>query len=231
MGRSLADRFAPDVGRSDLAKPAAESGHSIEKLSMPLYKYFTEERFANAFIRKGYMRFGSLNSYRQLEDGGVRGDPKDGTLHYAPAGGIEITMVADGRKLSGVSFSTAAQNMFVYCMTSELSEERATELGPFCVEIVDPDAVVARLKARATEASRLDYAGVVCGETEYRPYDKIPGADWAVPERVVMIKPPEYASQKEFRIALPLKSDAQSDDDCIFVAIGKLAKIARLYRF
>ena len=198
---------------------------------MPLYKYFTDERFANAFIRKGNMRFGSLASYRELEDGGVRGDPKDATLHYEPSEGIEITMVADGRKLSGTSFSSAAQNMFVYCMSSELSLERAAELGPLCVEIADPDTIVARLQARATEASRLDYAAVVCGETEYRPNDKIPGADWAVPERVVMIKPPEYASQKEFRIALPLKPDATSDDECVFVSIGKLLGIARLHRF
>lgn len=198
---------------------------------MALYKYFTDERFANAFIRKGNMRFGSLASYRQFEDGGVRGDPKDGTLHYEPHEGIEITMVADGRKLSGISFSTAAQNMFVYCMSSELSSERAAELGPFCVEVADPDTIVARLRARATNASKLDYAAVVCGETEYRPYDKIPGADWAVPERVVMIKPPEYAPQKEFRIALPLKPDATSEDECVLVPIGNLGGIARLHRF
>lgn len=198
---------------------------------MPLYKYFTEERFANAFIRKGSMRFGSLNSYRRLEDGGIRGDPKDGTLHYAPAEGIEITMVADGRKLVGTSFSTAAQNMFVYCMSSERSEERAAELGRFCVEIEDIEAIVARLKARACTTSKLDYAKVVCDETEYRAYDKIPGADWAVPERVVMIKPPEYASQQEFRMVLPLKPDAHSDDECIFVAVGNLDGIVRLHRF
>ena len=198
---------------------------------MPLYKYFTEERFAHAFMRKGSMRFGSLVSYRGLEDGGVRGDPKDGTLHYAPAEGLEITMVADGRKLVGTSFSTAAQNMFVYCASNELSAERAGEFGPFCVEIADPDAIVTRLRARACATSRLDYARTVYGKTEYRPYDKIPSVDWAFPERVVLIKPPEYASQKEFRIALPLKADACSVDDYIIVEVGGLEAITRLHRF
>lgn len=198
---------------------------------MPLYKYFTDERFALAFMRRGAMRFGSLASYRGLEDGGVRGDPKDATLHYAPAEGLEITMVADGRKLVGTSFSTAAENIFVYCASNELSAERAGEFGPFCVEITDPDAIVARLRARASATSRLDYARTVYGETEYRPYDKVPGADWAFPERVVLIKPPEYASQKESRIALPLKADAHSDDSNIVVEIGNLATLTRLHRF
>ena len=177
---------------------------------MPLYKYFTEERFAHAFLRKGSMRFGSLASYRGLEDGGVRGDPKDGTLHFAPPEGLEITMVADGMKLVGTSFSTAAQHMFVYCVSNELSAERAGEFGSFCVEITNPDVIVSRLRARVYATSRLDYARIVYGETEYRSYDKIPGIDWAFPERVVLIKPPEYASQKESRIALPLKVDARS---------------------
>ena len=81
---------------------------------MAVYKYYTEERFADAFMERGEMKFGSLAHFRSLEDGGTRGDPKDGTLHYAPPEGLEITMVKDGRKLSGVSFTTAALNMFVF---------------------------------------------------------------------------------------------------------------------
>lgn len=140
-------------------------------------------------------------------------------------------MVADGRKLVGTSFSTAAQNMFVYCASNELSAERASEFGPFCVEIADPDAIVSRLRARACAKSRLDYAGMVYGETEYRQYDKIPGVDWAFPERVVLIKPPEYASQKESRIALPLKAEARSNDDYIIIEVNSLETVTRLHRF
>lgn len=155
---------------------------------------------------------------------------QDGTLHYAPADGLEITMVADGRKLVGTSFSTAAQNMFVYCASNELSVERAGEFGSFCVEIIDPDAILTRLRARACASSGLDYARTVYGEIEYRPYDKIPGVDWAFPERVVLIKPPEYASQKESRIALPLKANAHSDDGHIIVEIGNLTAFTRLHQ-
>lgn len=144
---------------------------------MALFKYFTEERFATAFVRKGSMRFGSLAFYRGLEDGGIRGDPKDATLHYAPPEGLEITMVSDGRKLMGTSFSTAAENMFVYCASNELSAERAADFGAFCVEIVDPDHLVRRLVARASATSKIDYARTIFGETQYRKYDEIPGVD------------------------------------------------------
>ncbi|KQN06654.1 hypothetical protein ASE85_19490 [Sphingobium sp. Leaf26] len=196
---------------------------------MSLFKYFANENYALAFIRKGEMRFGSLAYYRQIEDGGVRGDPRDGMLHYAPADGIEITMVADGRKLTGISFTTAAESVFVYCASNEISAERARDFGQFCVEISDPDAIIRRLKHRASASSRLDYGRVDMGATEYRPLDQIPAADWAFPERVVLIKPPEYAGQNESRIVLPLKPDATSMNNHVLVSIGNLEEITRLH--
>lgn len=198
---------------------------------MSLFKYFANESYALAFMRKGEMRFGSLAYYRGIEDGGVRGDSRDGMLHYAPAGGIEITRVADGRKLTGAAFTTAAESMFVYCASNDISAERAWDFGLFCVEIADPDAIVRRLKGRASASSRLDYDRVHIGATEYRPLDQIPAADWAFPERVVLIKPPEYAGQNETRIVLPLKPDATSADSHVLVSVGNLEEITRLHIF
>lgn len=198
---------------------------------MSLFKYFTDRAYALALMREGEMHFGSLAYYRRVEDAGVRGDPKDRMLHYAPADGIEITMVADGRKLKGTAFTTAAEGMFVYCASSDISAERARDFGRFCVEITDIDAVVRRLKARASASSQLDYERVHMGVTEYRPLDQIPAADWAFPERVVLIKPPEYAKQSETRIVLPLKSGATSADSHVLVRVGSLEDITRLRIF
>lgn len=201
------------------------------RVQMPLFKYFTDESYALAFMSLGEMRFGSLGYYRGIEDGGVRGDPKDGMLHYAPADGIEITMVADGRKLTGTAFTTAAENMFVYCASNDMSAERATDFGAFCVEITDPEGILRRLKARASASSRLDYDCIHMGATEYRSLNAIPAADWAFPERVVLIKPPEYADQNETRIVLPLKPNASSVDSHVLVHVGNLAAITRLHVF
>lgn len=198
---------------------------------MPLFKYFTDEAYARAFMGKGIMRFGSLAYYRGIEDGGIRGDPKDGTLHYAPADGIEITMVADGRKLVGTAFTTAAENMFVYCASNDKSAEQAKSFGPFCVEIIYPEEVVRRLKARASASSKLDYCRVHMGATDYRPLDQIPNVDWAFPERVVLIKSPKYAEQNETRIVLPLKPNAASPDSHVFVRIGNLEASTKIHFF
>ncbi len=201
------------------------------RVQMPLFKYFNDESYALAFMRQGKMRFGSLGYYRAIEDGGVRGDPKDGMLHYAPAEGIEITMVADGRKLTGTAFTTAAEGMFVFCASNDMSAERASEFGAFCVEIIDPAGLLRRLKARASASSRFDYDRIHMGATEYRSLDRIPAVDWAFPERVVLIKPPEYAHQNETRIVLPLKPDVSSADSHVFVRAGNLEAITRLHVF
>jgi hypothetical protein len=198
---------------------------------MSLFKYFTAESHANAFMRKGTMRFGSLDFYRGIEDGGIRGDPKDGTLNYAPAEGIEITMVADGRRLTGTAFTTAAAGMLVYCVSGDFSAVRAKEFGAFCVKIEDPEAIVRRLTARASASSRLDYSRVFVGLADYRSLDQIPGIDWALPERVVLIKPPEYAAQNETRIVLPLKPGVASVDSHVFVNVGDLQEITQLHYF
>jgi hypothetical protein len=118
-------------------------------------------------MKRGEMKFGSLAHYRGFEDG-ARGDPKDGTLHYAPPEGLEITMLKDDRKLTGTSFSSAAQNMFVYCVSNELSADCAKDFGPFCVEIADPEKLVTPVKARACCGSKLDYARTIFGRIEYR---------------------------------------------------------------
>ncbi|MDZ4306726.1 hypothetical protein [Allopontixanthobacter sp.] len=141
----------------------------VDGNQMPLFKYFPNESYARALMRKGEMRFGSLAYYRGIEDCAVRGDPMDEMLHYAPAGGIEITMVADGRKLTGNAFTTAAENMFVYYASNDISAELARDFGRFCVEIADPDVFVRRLKARANPSSRLDYGRPIWGRRRIAP--------------------------------------------------------------
>lgn len=198
---------------------------------MVIYKYFSERRFAEEFMERGIMKFGSLSYYRAIEDGGNRGDPKDGTLNYAPPEGIEITRIRDGQKFRGISFTSSAQNMFAFCASNELSANRAGEFGPVCVEVMDADVLIARLKARAHRSSKIDYANTICGQIEYRALDQIPGVDWEFPERIVFMKPPEYQSQAEYRIVLPLKPGASSNDPTIFVTVGNLTPVTTLHCF
>ena len=193
-----------------------------------------------------------LSHFRGREADGVRGDPRDGILTYAPKDGLVMNM-EDGRviTLEGGSFNSSVNqnDIFVYCASNQLSADLAERFGSFCVEIPDPDVLVRRLRLRAHPTSQFDYKQLVSGKVDYREHSREPGADWALPERLVLIKPENFAWQDEFRIAVG-KREAMSVENVgltihtgpaapifepvpapIFLRIGKLADLVTLHRF
>jgi hypothetical protein len=110
--------------------------------------------------------------------------------------------------LEGGSFnaSVSQHDIFVYCASNQLSAILAEKFGAFCVEIPDPSELMRRLKARNHHGSRFDYEQLVFGKVEYREHSRIPEADWALPEKLVLIKPASFAWQDEFRIAVGKRS-------------------------
>jgi len=196
--------------------------------------------------------FQALSHFRGREADGVRGDPGDSILTYAPDAGLVMNM-EDGRVITlegGIFNSSANQNeIFVYCLSDELSHALADKFGRFCVEIPDPDILVRRLRARANLNSKFDYGQVVCGSVDYRQPNREPGIDWALPQRLVLIKPLAFAWQKEFRIALgtrnamnvenvnltiqtaPVHQAFHQVPAPVFLRVGNLANLATLHRF
>ena len=219
---------------------------------MAIFKYFTEEAHALALINRGELMLQPLSHFRGREADGVRGNPRDGILTYAPKDALVMNM-DDGRfiTLGGGSFNSSVNqnDIFVYCLSSELSAELAEKFGRFCVEIPDQDLLVRRLKQRAHPKSKFDYEQVVFGKVDYREHSMEPGADWALPERLVLIKPESFAWQNEFRIAVG-KRDTMNVENVgltiqtgpaapvlepvrapIFMRIGKLKELVILHRF
>lgn len=218
---------------------------------MAIYKYFDVEEHALSLVKKGELMLQPLSHFRARESDGVRGDPRDGILTYAPHDGLVMNM-DDGRVITlegGSLNSSVNQNdIFVYCASNQLSAELGEKFGRFCVEIPDPELLVSRLRARAHLNSQLDYAQVVSGKVDYRPHSKEPGADWALPERLVLIKPVDFTWQDEFRIAVgkrdamnvenvgltietgPTKVEFEPVPAAIFIRVGKLADIVTLHR-
>jgi hypothetical protein len=173
---------------------------------MAIYRYFDKENYASALIHKGQMLFRSLSYFRELEDDAARGDKHDGKLRHAPAAGLELKKT-DGTivKLPDCHFVSSANEseIFVSCFSNKLSEKIAAEFNsPFCVEIASAEAVISRLTSRASRQSTLDYANALSGDVEYRVLEKEPLVDWALPEKVAFIKPPEFADQNEFRFVI-----------------------------
>lgn len=176
------------------------------------------------------MLFRPLSFFRVLEDGQVRGDDHDGVLIYAPRTGLQITK-QDGTSLSlkGWRFTSSAKTdeIFVYCASKQLSRELAERFhSPVCVEITDEERLLRHLKARRHPASRLDYAGLVSGSVEYREHGKKPKADWALPEKLALIKPTDFRWQDEFRVAIGRKGEFDAENVDLRLEKGVLRRTA-----
>ncbi len=222
---------------------------------MPLYKYLAEEAYARALIEKGQIFTRPLSYFRAYEDELVRGDADDGKLRYEPEEGLVLTKENGGvlEMPSGWQFraSVRADDIFVYCLSSELSPEIAAKFGcPFCVEFKEPARLLGRISMHVRLRSKLDRNGVYSGEVDYRNSAATPGADWALPERVAFIKPEGWAWQKEHRIVIgrkgafavenvecALETDggqaalAPAPRDPLILHVGDLSKITELHSF
>lgn len=220
---------------------------------MAIFRYLPRESYALDLLKRGRFLCQPLAYYRAQEDGEVRGDARDGELRHAPKDGLVITK-ADATQvtLDGVSFSSAARHetIYVFCASTELSVDIARAFNsPFCVEIHDPDRFADRIRRRADRTSRFDYAGLVAGPIDYRELHESPQADWALPERLAFIKPPSFAWQAEYRIAIPHRgafdpynvvtqlqagsetAKGQASPRPAALEVGSIAEFATLHRF
>jgi hypothetical protein len=197
---------------------------------MPIFKYFTHEAHALALINKGELMLQPLSHFRAREADGVRGDPQDGVLTYAPQNGLVMNM-NDGRvvPLEGGSFNSSVNqnDIFVYCASNQLSADLAKKFGTFCVEIPDPEVLALRLRMRAKSTSQFDYEQLVCGKVDYREYGREPGVDWALPERLVLIKPESFAWQDEFRIAVGKRGTLNVENVGLTIQTGPAVPISQ----
>lgn len=222
---------------------------------MPLYKYLAEEEYARALIDKGQVFARPLSYFRAFEDNLVRGDPDDGKLRYEPEEGLLLTK-ENGEVVAmpaGWRFraSVRAQNIFVYCLSTELSGEIAEKFEcPWCVEIAEPHRLLGRIARHVRLRSQFDRQGIYSQEVDYRKLAVAPGVDWALPERVAFIKPESWAWQKEHRIVFGRKGAfavenvemaletegfeialADADHDPLILHVGDVSRFTALHRF
>jgi hypothetical protein len=222
---------------------------------MPLYKYLAEEEYARALIRKGQVYARPLSYFRAFEDELVRGDPHDGKLRYEPEEGLLLTKES-GEVVAmppGCRFrsSVKAEDIFVYCLSTERSGEIAEKFEcPWCVEVIEPHRLLGRITRHVRLRSQLDRQGIYSRTVDYRKLTSPPGADWALPERVAFIKPERWAWQKEHRIVFGRKgafavenvdvaiepeglesASPDAGDDPLIMHIGDLSPFTLLHRF
>lgn len=231
------------------------SGPQDDGVSMPLYKYLADKEYARALIDKGQVFARPLSYFRAFEDELVRGDPDDGKLRYEPEEGLLLTKESGEVVVAPAGWrfraSVRADDIFVYCLSTELSGEIAERFEcPWCVEIAEPHRLLGRIARHVRLRSKFDGQRIYSQEVDYRKLTVAPGVDWALPERVAFIKPEGWAWQKEHRIVfgrkgafavenveLALETEgsemalADADHDPLILHVGDISRFAALHLF
>ncbi len=219
-----------------------------------LFKYVSEENFAQGLIERGEIFMQTLANFRGYEDNDVRRDRDDGRLRYEPAGGLLVNV--EGREdeppWQGWRFTSSIkpEDVYVYCLSTERSEELARKFeSPFCIEITNPITLIARIRGSVRLRSSLERNRLFFGEVEYRSVEAAPAADWALPEKIAFIKPEDWSWQHEYRILVGKKGVFNienvhltletgpgaiapfADNPPLMLRVGNIARIATLHRF
>jgi hypothetical protein len=141
----------------------------------------------------------------------VRADEYEGTLVHRPEGGLKVKRVPSGEEVSvSHTFESSAKedDIFVYCMSTEFSSGIAERFkADVCVEILESQKFLARVRASLALRARLRVNNLVHDQVKYYEPHEPPIVDWALPERIAMRKPRPFEWQREYRIAVP-KDDA-----------------------
>lgn len=176
-----------------------------------LYKYFTDRKWAEAFL-DGRILFRSLAYFRDYEDQSVRGDRDEGNAIFRPQEGLIITNHTQNKTfiLPGYAFQSAARQaeIFVFCLSRSFNREISEKFGAsVCIEIVHKAVFCRRVtSALQPEAAFPGAAGHTRIGNDVEYYDLSEGGSprWALPDQIALSKLNAYAWQNEFRLVFTL---------------------------
>lgn len=173
-----------------------------------LFRYFSEKN-AHAFVDKGEILFRTLSYYRDYEGSGVRGDEYEGTLVHLPSNnGLKAKNAETGQEIAlPYRFESTAREdeIFVYCMSTELSQNIAKRFeAEVVVEILEPAKFINLVRSSLALRRLIKANELVHQPVRYYEWHEPPIVDWALPERIAMLKPKIYEWQHEYRFAVPL---------------------------
>ena len=169
-----------------------------------LYKYIPE-KYVDDFVSRGIVQFRSLSYFRDHEDSETRGDEFEGTRVFCPPEGLQIHNQTQNANLTlHQCFESTADedNIFAFCMSrvlkAELFKDFKTE---YCIEIFKPHRFQVKLKHAILPNGAVTEKFVVFDSVHYYSFAEPPMVDWALPERIALVKPERYRPQAEARAA------------------------------
>jgi hypothetical protein len=163
-------------------------------------------------VERGEILFRSLLHFQSCED--ARRDELEGTHQYESEGGLVINNQNRGftRTIPASSLRSsfkAPEQAFVFCTSQSFSAELAAKFGAdACVEILDVETFLARLRTALRRNPRVKLATLRNSPVTYYDTALPPEAEWALPDEIIMHKRRAFVAEDEYRFAFSLKADA-----------------------
>ena len=223
-----------------------------------LYKYFSEQKWTDAFLNTGSMRFRSLAHFRDYEDAQVRGDRNESIAILRPSGGLAGRNHTQGRDFlipnAAVEFCAKAGEIFVYASANRRATRSARNLTRSRASKSSTQRCFAgafkkrcRGKHHLAEDPVTKDSAITFGT--YKVTDNA-NPRWACPDLIALSKLDAYTWQDEFRLAFSLTDalrfenisgrivqgnvtrTANPAEHCVYdVNIGSLRDIAVVHQF
>jgi hypothetical protein len=186
-----------------------------------LYRYMDEAEYADAFV-EGRLLISTLEACRRHDDP-ARGDPLDGVLMTTvnvvtndpneAAEAAAIMGIGGGGTnfyaYDNVQYHTVS-NAYLICCSLEQSPRLAEEMGPYCVEILQPESFASVIGWRMSEAARRYLPGTF-GAVQYDGDDRnFQNRESWLRRPHGLTKRSQYSYQTEFRL-LWRYADARRD--------------------
>lgn len=186
-------------------------------MARTLYKFLRPEH-AEAMVRSGAVRIGTLFEFRAMEHDRERGDRDEGRLALHSDAGrrvynstAELPPALQGMSCGPGGFETIGENgvvlefngvdMLIYCMSEVCDPTALREWGGACVCIADPNRFLKALDS-AVRSSALDcglrLGSIQVGSCSY--IDRRHNWHGQLPPQW-LLKPERYGHQKEVRAA------------------------------
>ena len=198
--------------------------------SIKMFIKFGQEEHIKELYYNGTIFMNSIQSFRTIEDGELRGDKYEGVsrIKNYPPGQFEIPKLGyKGNYLAlqiRESYETILGNIFsLYCVSSHGWEnpndfridERIKQFGTHCLMIKDCPKFLSLIENKLKKLKVVYKHGFV----EYYNKEKVDR------EITLFEKPLEFEYQKEFRFYVKRRSDQP-----FIFSIGSLTNIAEMYK-
>ncbi len=200
-----------------------------------LYRFFKKKKYRDQFIR-GLIRFGSLDTYKEIEDqrrdldeGVPKGKYTTNKLMFLKINNVTGKVVDKGYKSGDINISGYSPNSFyIVSMSDDKAdlEFLSKKFGKYAVKINDIEKLVNLVNQKCNipwNVGKIKLAQVKYDKDKYITMEK--NSPHLPVEYYFTQKSETYAHEFEWRIVLTGSAIDQSDEKFVVIKVGSLHEI------